>query len=260
MGMYASMIVLKTFCDGSVAAMRVFMRGVRPLGSLCFSDELRGRAPRAGRGSTDLRHNRRTCCLPSGLSPSVQELHLVNRPLAAVGSRTVTAGSEFHRPRSTCHEVCRTPPCCVLGGLSWVPSPPPLGVSAEIPWTGTAHRCCTVRVPTPTPERLRGLARSSPWRWRALAFDLHRRPLHGPEHTVHATVERGVGLAVTLADGEPRRDPAVRNVAGLVHPGDAGRGTPTVELPYAWELPVEVDADGFVVRRPAGGVSEDPVW
>src|SRR6478735_12472175 len=102
MGMYASMIVLKTFCDGSVAAMRVFMRGVRPLGSLCFSDELRGRAPRAGRGSTDLRHNRRTCCLPSGLSPSVQELHLVNRPLAAVGSRTVTAGSEFHRPRSTC--------------------------------------------------------------------------------------------------------------------------------------------------------------
>src|SRR5699024_8056768 len=38
--------------------------------------------------------------LPSGLSPSVQEFHLVNRPLAAVGSRTVTAGSELHRPRS----------------------------------------------------------------------------------------------------------------------------------------------------------------
>jgi len=28
-------------------------------------------------------------CLPSGLSPSVQEFHLVNRPLAADGSRTV---------------------------------------------------------------------------------------------------------------------------------------------------------------------------
>ncbi len=39
-------------------------------------------------------------CLPSGLSPSVQEFHLLNRPLAADGSRTVTAGSELHRPRS----------------------------------------------------------------------------------------------------------------------------------------------------------------
>ncbi len=42
-----------------------------------------------------------TCCLPSGLSPSVEESHLVNRSLAASGSRTVTAGSELHRPRST---------------------------------------------------------------------------------------------------------------------------------------------------------------
>src|SRR6478609_10635136 len=41
MGMYASMIVLKTFCDGSVAAMRVFMRGVRPLGFVV----LLGRTP-----------------------------------------------------------------------------------------------------------------------------------------------------------------------------------------------------------------------
>jgi len=37
--------------------------------------------------------------LPSGLSPSVQEFHLVNRPMASAGSRTVTAGSELHRPR-----------------------------------------------------------------------------------------------------------------------------------------------------------------
>src|SRR6476660_10200127 len=41
MGMCASMIVLKTFCDGSVAAMRVFMRGVRPLGFVV----LLGRTP-----------------------------------------------------------------------------------------------------------------------------------------------------------------------------------------------------------------------
>src|SRR6478735_6099643 len=140
MGMYASMIVLKTFCDGSVAAMRVFMRGVRPLGSLCFSDELRGRAPRAGRGSTDLRHFRRTCCLPSGLSPSVQELHLVNRPLAAVGSRTVTAGSEFHRPRSTCTAVCRTPPPIVPRVGLCVPSP----VGPSRPPAATPHVVTTL--------------------------------------------------------------------------------------------------------------------
>ena len=103
MGMVASMTCWKKFCDGSVAARRVFMSGVRPLGFVV----LLGRTPgnvhhgRTGR-STDLRHNRRTCFLPSGLSPSVQDFHLVNRPLAAAGSRTVTAGSEFHRPRSTC--------------------------------------------------------------------------------------------------------------------------------------------------------------
>jgi hypothetical protein len=96
-----------------------------------------------------------------------------------------------------------------------------------------------VRVPSPTPDRFRGLARSSPWRWRALALDLHRRPVHGPEHTVHALVERGVGLEVRLADGE-------RHVVS--------------ELPFAWELPVEVDADGFVVRRPAQRADDDPVW
>ncbi len=38
--------------------------------------------------------------LPSGLSPSVPEFHRISRPLAADGSRTVTAGSDFHRPRS----------------------------------------------------------------------------------------------------------------------------------------------------------------
>src|SRR5436190_19477699 len=53
-------------------------------------------------GILDTRFGRsRTCCLPSGLSPSVPEFHQVHRPLAAVGSRTVTAGSELHRPRST---------------------------------------------------------------------------------------------------------------------------------------------------------------
>src|SRR3954454_23152176 len=42
------MIVLKTFCDGSVAAMSVFMRGVRPLGWLWFSEGLRGTCTTGG--------------------------------------------------------------------------------------------------------------------------------------------------------------------------------------------------------------------
>src|SRR5215216_2552748 len=39
--------------------------------------------------------------LPSGLSPSVVELHHINPLLEAEGSRTVTAGSDLHRPRYT---------------------------------------------------------------------------------------------------------------------------------------------------------------
>ena len=52
-------------------------------------------------GSASGRRSRRARCLPSGLSPSVLEFHQVHRPLVAVGSRTVTAGSDLHRPRST---------------------------------------------------------------------------------------------------------------------------------------------------------------
>jgi hypothetical protein len=115
-----------------------------------------------------------------------------------------------------------------------------------------------VRVRQPTPELFRGLARSSPWRWRTLAFDLHRRPLHGPEHTVHALVERGVGVEVRLADGERHTQPAARR-SGTWIGGDDRQGV--VDLPFAWELPAVLGADGFVVRRrPARDTTEDPMW
>ena len=55
-------------------------------------------------GSTaDGRPTATTTCVrfPSGLSPSVQDFHLVNRSLGVSGSRTLTAGSELHRPQST---------------------------------------------------------------------------------------------------------------------------------------------------------------
>ena len=127
----------------------------------------------------------------------------------------------------------------------------------KTPWTEPGSRCCTVGVLNPTPDRFRGLARSSPWRWRALAFDVHRRPLHGPEHTVHATVERGVGLEVRLADGVRHRDAAMRSPAVWFECGAGQQGIPG--LPFAWELPVEVDAEGFVVHRPVR-TSDDPMW
>lgn len=111
----------------------------------------------------------------------------------------------------------------------------------------------------PTPELFRGLARSSPWRWRALTFDLHRRPLHGPEHSVHAVVERGVGVQVWLADGERHAQPATRSPVGWY--GNGGGRHPVSEPPFAWELPVELGPDGFVRRRPpCPGTSDDPMW
>ena len=111
----------------------------------------------------------------------------------------------------------------------------------------------------PTPELFRGLARSSPWRWRTLAFDLHRRPLHGPDQTVHAVVERGQGVEVRLDTGERHTQRAQRSSVGW-HGAASGRQV-TSALPYAWELPAEVGADGFVVhRRSFPGTSDDPMW
>ena len=103
----------------------------------------------------------------------------------------------------------------------------------------------------------RGLARSSPWRWRALSFELHRRPLHGPDHVVLGRLVRGVGLEVRLPHGELQRHDARRGTVGSFGPG-VRPGTLT--LPYAWELPVEVDADGLVVARPGEPVADDPMW
>ncbi|HET6968802.1 MAG TPA: hypothetical protein VFI44_11010 [Ornithinibacter sp.] len=109
----------------------------------------------------------------------------------------------------------------------------------------------------PTPEMLRGLARSSPWRWRALSFELHRRPLHGPDHVVLGRLVRGVGLEVRLASGERHWQEATRG--GSWWRSEDGRSG-TSEPTWRWEVPVEVDGDGFVVRRPADPLADDPMW
>ncbi|GAA1823469.1 hypothetical protein GCM10009714_01660 [Microlunatus capsulatus] len=68
--------------------------------------------------------------LPSGLSPSVVEFHHINRSLAAIGSRTFTAGSDFHRPRNTCEfdklvsDQCGTR--SYAGAAALAPRTPPL--------------------------------------------------------------------------------------------------------------------------------------
>ena len=116
-------------------------------------------------------------------------------------------------------------------------------------------------MPSPTPDRFRGLARSSPWRWRALTFDLHRRPLHGPDHTVTALVERGVGLDVRLADGERRRDPARRNIVGMSYLGDVIAGqTPwscRTRGRFRWRSTGTVSSCG---GPPSRATSDDPIW
>src|SRR5687767_7178604 len=114
-------------------------------------------------------------------------------------------------------------------------------------WLPPRRGAALVGVRSPTPEMFRGLARSSPWRWRALSFVLHRRPLHGPDHVVHGRLVRGVGLEVRLASGERHWVDAGPGSAGPLSP--AGRSGPSRPA-WAWEVPVEVDAHGFVVRRP----------
>lgn len=124
-------------------------------------------------------------------------------------------------------------------------------------WIAVVRGAALVGVRHPTPEMLRGLARSSPWRWRALSFELHRRPLHGPDHVVLGRLVRGVGLDVRLPSGERHWQEATRGSVGWS--SEDGRSG-TSELTWPWEVPVEVDADGFVVRRPADRLADDPMW
>ncbi len=102
------------------------------IGAATHGDDL-VRRPRRRVEDADAGRRRCACCLPSGLSPSVLEFHQVNRPLAAVGSRTVTAGSELHRPRST---HCPTS----MRGRPWPLVKRPLRVRCQHPTGGAGPR------------------------------------------------------------------------------------------------------------------------
>ncbi|WP_392541926.1 hypothetical protein [Oryzobacter telluris] len=115
-------------------------------------------------------------------------------------------------------------------------------------------------MPVLTENSFRALARSSPWRWRALSFDLHRRPLHGPEHAVRATVVRPDRVVVIGADGRLHDTTYPRQTVTRMYLGAGSRPSATVELPYASEVEVDLDADGLVAVRPHEPMGGDPMW
>ncbi len=112
-------------------------------------------------------------------------------------------------------------------------------------------------MPDVTETTWRGLARSSPWRWRTLSFDLHRRPLHGPDHSVRASVARPGRLVIVSPSGEVDDRFEVRPEAQVV--GGPGSGS-AVPLPYAWEREPVVDESGLVVVRDRWSTADDPMW
>jgi hypothetical protein len=111
-------------------------------------------------------------------------------------------------------------------------------------------------VPTPTEDRFRALARSSPWRFRTL--HLTRTDARGG--LVEAWLERPGHLRVRTDDG---RTEVVR---GLPYTLSAVRPDGTVAVPWRRRLPadvaVELDEDGLVVDRPPRHTvdADDPMW
>lgn len=112
-------------------------------------------------------------------------------------------------------------------------------------------------VPVLTENTWRGLARSSPWRWRTLSFDLHRRPLHGPDHSVRATVARPGRLVIVSPSGEVDDRFEARPEARVVGGPDSGSAVP---LPYAWERRPVLDDLGLVAVRDRWSTADDPMW
>lgn len=116
-------------------------------------------------------------------------------------------------------------------------------------------------MPPPSLSQSRGLARSSPWRWRALAFALRRRPLGWPEERLAGRLVRGVGLTEVWPDGMEEFQ-ASEPETYLSFSAGATRSDAFITRwkLYGWQVPVDRDADGFVVRRPLAWMAEDPMW
>lgn len=97
---------------------------------------------------------------------------------------------------------------------------------------------------SPTPERFRALARSSPWRWSSVEFEWD---LQGEGR--HAWIRRPGGLRVESAAGEllhAEPDEPPRTSTTFSADGSAGPST----LVRGGELQPDYDAEGLVAERP----------
>jgi hypothetical protein len=93
-------------------------------------------------------------------------------------------------------------------------------------------------------DRFRGLARSSPWRWRSLEFTLDWWLPERPFERVHAWLERPDGLRVESADGR---------VLLSGRPGRSVTPPPVLDAP-------QLDGDGLVIRRTWAQAAYDPMY
>lgn len=123
---------------------------------------------------------------------------------------------------------------------------------------------------TPTVERFRALARSSPWRFATLRFSFTRRGHRDGELVVHepvrAWLRRPGQLRVEDAEGRIRIHEGRPYSQGVVYQwGPRRRRLPwrsrvrAREVPLRWPQDVEprLDADGLVAVRPHGRVGYD---
>lgn len=118
--------------------------------------------------------------LPSGLSPSVSELHRFSH-LIAGGSRTFTAGSDFHRPRSF------------------------LNHATNAPKARNKNPVCGLTNKDHTPVGNSTISGSDVMRAREVLRPLHTRLLHGTQQNRQQSCLRQLQLPIRWSDEKHHR-------------------------------------------------------
>ncbi|MGG5257322.1 hypothetical protein [Phycicoccus avicenniae] len=111
-------------------------------------------------------------------------------------------------------------------------------------------------MPDVSDSRFRALARSSPWRFTTLRFT-HRR---ASGEQVDALLRRPGWLRVRTASGAEHVVTGVPYAREVIHLDGRAAGPADEVLPA--DVPVELDADGFVIARPTSlsVLWDDPMW
>ena len=126
----------------------------------------------------------------------------------------------------------------------------------EMRWIPGARGAPLVRVHAPTPEILRGLAarrRGGGARSRSSCTAVR---CTGRTTSSSAASCAGSGSTCAFRTGNDNGT----TPSAARSPVRPGSPLGVRALPYAWELPVDVDADGLVVARPREPVADDPMW